>query len=130
MAVSIHIYLKALVFYLFLDVVEVHCQCYFPGGDLAANYSPCDEYAYNSLCCLPGWACLSNKLCVVTDSSPGNVEFPIGTSIRGTCENPNWNATACGDFCLGTKRFHELLLLLCLLWSVKIETVSSSLTRP
>ena len=130
MAISIFIFLKTFLLYLILDVVEVHCQCYFPGGDLAANYSPCDEYAYNSLCCLSGWACLSNNLCVVTASSPRDVGFPIGTSIRGTCENPEWNATACGDFCLGMKGLHELPLLLCLLQIVTTETLSSSLTGP
>jgi len=62
--------------------------------------SPCDPYAYIIACCPLGWTCMSNLICVITDPNYSNASFPVGTTIRGTCTNPAWNNTACGDFCL------------------------------
>ncbi|KAH8657041.1 hypothetical protein BGZ60DRAFT_138330 [Tricladium varicosporioides] len=75
-------------------------QCYFPGGSWASDQSPCDPYAFTTLCCPSGWTCFSNNLCIVTDLGAVKNAFPLGTAIRGTCTNPKWNNTACGDFCL------------------------------
>jgi hypothetical protein len=83
---------------------QVHAQwCYFPGGeDKALQQYPCDPYAYTTLCCPLGWTCFSNNLCVVTDETAVGSAFPVGTALRGTCTNPYWDDTVCGDFCLGT----------------------------
>ena len=86
-------------FWLFYTYAEA--QCYFPGGDLAPKQSPCNPYAYTTLCCPFGWTCFSNNLCIVTDLGAVNGDFPIGTAIRGTCTNPLWNNSECGGFCLG-----------------------------
>ena len=88
--------------YTLLKIGIVQAQCYFPGGDLAPNHQPCNPYAFTSLCCESGWTCFDNGLCVVTDpaSSIPNLSS-IGSAARGTCTNPLWNDTACGNFCLG-----------------------------
>lgn len=75
-------------------------QCYLPGGSLAANQLPCDPFAMTAQCCPTGWTCFSNNLCVVTDPQVVSSQIPIGTASRGSCTNPLWNNTACGDFCL------------------------------
>jgi hypothetical protein len=75
--------------------------CYFPGANAQAfDHRPCDAYAVTSLCCPMGWTCFSNKLCVVTDASAVNQTTAVGTAIRGTCTDPQWNSTVCGNFCL------------------------------
>lgn len=75
-------------------------QCYYPGGAWAKDQFPCDKYAYTTLCCPTGWTCFSNNLCIATDPSVVSSDLPLGTAIRGTCTNPQWNNTVCGDFCL------------------------------
>ena len=79
---------------------RVLAQCYYPGGAWAGGHVPCDPHAYATLCCPRGWTCFSNNLCVATDPSVILSEIAIGTSYRGACTNPNWNTSACGDFCL------------------------------
>jgi hypothetical protein len=75
--------------------------CYYPGENAQApDHRPCDQYAQTSLCCPIGWTCFSNKICVVTDASAINNTEPVGRTIRGTCTDPTWNETVCGDFCL------------------------------
>ena len=78
-------------------------QCYFPGGDLAADDRPCDQFAFTSLCCPFGWTCFSSKICIITNPDTATEDLPIGTSIRGTCTNPDWNNDVCGDFCLSMR---------------------------
>ncbi|KAF2244844.1 hypothetical protein BU26DRAFT_522582 [Trematosphaeria pertusa] len=39
-------------------------------------------------------------MCVVTDPSTANSAYPIGTSMRGSCTNPEWDNAFCGDYCL------------------------------
>jgi hypothetical protein len=81
-------------------------QCYFPPeidgqlGFQATEQKPCDAFAAVTLCCPLGWTCFSNKMCVVTDSSAVGDMWPLGTALRGTCTNPEWDNTACGGFCL------------------------------
>jgi hypothetical protein len=85
----------------FVFLQSAQSQCYYPGANaVAPNHYPCDGYAVTSLCCPTGWACFSNKLCVVTDANAVNRTVATGTTIRGTCTNPRWNSTVCGDFCL------------------------------
>jgi len=75
-------------------------QCYYPGGAWASDQFPCNKYAYTTLCCPTGWTCFSNNLCIATDPSVVSSSLPLGTAIRGTCTNPLWDNTVCGDFCL------------------------------
>ncbi len=88
-------------------LVVVEAQCYYPGGAWAGNQFPCDKYAYATLCCPTGWTCFSNNLCIATDPSVISSDLPLGTAIRGTCTNPQWNDTACGDFCLSKSERKE-----------------------
>lgn len=82
-------------------------QCYFPPevqgqlGYQATEQRACDAFAETSLCCSLGWTCFSNKLCVVTDEKAVGNLWPLGTALRGTCTNPQWDDTVCGSFCLG-----------------------------
>src|ERR1700712_5626528 len=86
--------------------------CYYPGGITSAQgHRPCDEHAFTSLCCPIGWACFSNKLCVVTDANAVNHTAAAGDTIRGTCADPQWNTAVCGDFCLSElQRVHEFMM--------------------
>ncbi|KIV99611.1 uncharacterized protein PV09_08786 [Verruconis gallopava] len=74
--------------------------CYYPNHNSTAAYDdrPCDPYAETSMCCPNGWTCMSNKLCVVTDDSIAKAS--VGSIERGTCTDPSWNDTICGNFCL------------------------------
>jgi hypothetical protein len=81
-------------------IAIARAQCYYPGGAWASDQYPCNKYAYTTLCCPTGWTCFSNNLCVATDPSVVSSDLPLGTAIRGTCTNPQWNDTVCGDFCL------------------------------
>ncbi|KAN0068003.1 hypothetical protein V8E54_013931 [Elaphomyces granulatus] len=75
-------------------------QCYNPDGTPAAQgHYPC-QFAFTTFCCLQGWTCFSNDLCIATDPSVISSAVAIGTSYRGSCTNPNWNDSACGNFCL------------------------------
>lgn len=75
--------------------------CYYPGGMWAAGFYPCDPTAVTSLCCPQGWTCMSDGRCLVTSPGTANATNPVGTSYRGTCTNPQWDAAKCGNFCLG-----------------------------
>lgn len=89
-----------------LNLAAAQGQCYFPPeiegqlGFQATEQKPCDAFAEVTLCCPLGWTCFSNKLCVVTDSTAVGDMWPLGTALRGTCTNPEWDNTACGNFCL------------------------------
>ena len=83
-----------------LLILKCTAQCYLPGGDLAPHHKPCQPHAYTSLCCPPGWTCFDNNLCIVTDVNGPDDGAKLGSAARGACENPIWNDTACGDFCL------------------------------
>ena|ERR1700719_271374 len=75
--------------------------CYYPDGTSAGRgHFPCNQSAFTTFCCLQGWTCFSNDLCIATDPSVISSAVPIGTSYRGTCTNPDWNDSACGNFCL------------------------------
>src|SRR5580700_6443290 len=99
------LYIQARLFIICLAVAVSYialadAQCYYPGGTWAKGHSPCDKYAFTTLCCPTGWTCFSNNLCIVTDPGIISSSLPLGTAIRGTCTNPLWNNTVCGDFCL------------------------------
>lgn len=85
---------------LLVVLTVAQAPCYFPGGDWASGYYPCDPTAYTTLCCQIGWTCFSNGLCMITDPSTANATYQVGTTFRGACTNPKWNASACGAFCL------------------------------
>jgi hypothetical protein len=73
--------------------------CYYPGSNsgTAQNDRACDPHAETSMCCPVGWTCMSNKICEVTDGTLALAA--VGSIRRGTCTDPAWNETVCGDFC-------------------------------
>jgi len=75
-------------------------QCYFPSGDVAQDHITCSPFAVTSLCCPQGWTCFSGGICVITDLSKYPSGLSIGATIRGSCTNPKWDRSACGDVCL------------------------------
>src|SRR5579871_4613105 len=95
-----------LLFLLHNTLGDPNAPCYFPSGDRALGYFPCDANAYIVQCCPSGWTCYSNSLCVITDPSTVNTTAPIGTSIRGTCTDPKWVNPICGEYCLVSSRDH------------------------
>lgn len=98
-------------FFSFVLISATNAQCYYPGGDkIAYDHQPCLAYVETSLCCPTGWTCFSNMLFVATDPSVITSTIPLGTSIRGTCQNPNWNESACGSFCLSELTLFILIL--------------------
>ena len=88
-----------LIFSLSIVIGYARGQCYYPGGDLAKDDRPCNQYAYTSLCCSSGYTCFDNALCIAT-ADTGVPGLKLGLASRGTCTNPLWNQTACGNFCL------------------------------
>ena len=74
-------------------------DCYFPGGTWAAGFKPCNPYAVTTSCCQAGWTCMSNTICALTDPAAASNQSPWGSVQRASCTNPQWNDTACGNFC-------------------------------
>jgi hypothetical protein len=81
-------------------VGDPNAPCYFPSGNVAASYFPCDPNAYIVQCCPTGWTCYSNGLCKITDPATANQTASVGTIIRGTCTDPRWVNSICGEYCL------------------------------
>ena len=77
-------------------------QCYYPSGSRAQDQSYCNLYVPTTSCCPIRWSCDTNLLCVLDDPSYANSTYEQGASLRGTCTNPEWDETYCGNFCLGT----------------------------
>jgi hypothetical protein len=84
-------------------MADPNAPCYFPGGDSAALlYLPCYPFQFTSMCCPFGFTCFDNFLCIATDAEAVNQNTPVGTTFRSTCTNPEWNSSACANFCLGS----------------------------
>ena len=90
------------IFYLISRHLQLTvAQCYLPGGSWAPDHVPCNNSAYPSSCCKPGWTCFSNTLCIATDPSVIENGVAVGTAFRAACTSPQWNKTVCGNICLG-----------------------------
>ena len=77
--------------------------CYFPDGvHLAHQNVPCNEGSNESTCCPPGYACLSNNICMKTNSTlVPNIGIASSPYVRGSCTDPKWISVDCPGFCLG-----------------------------
>lgn len=80
---------------------DPNAPCYYPTGNLASGFYPCDPTAYITMCCPEGYTCYSNSLCVATLPDGLYPDLVQGTALRGACTNPLWNDVICGDECLG-----------------------------
>ncbi|KAK0629055.1 hypothetical protein B0T17DRAFT_175078 [Bombardia bombarda] len=80
---------------------DPNAPCYFPRGEPALGFYPCQAYnAPISSCCPAGWTCFSNALCVATTDSNSFPNLTLGAVRRGACTNPEWNNNICGNACL------------------------------
>jgi hypothetical protein len=81
---------------LLFSISSVAARCWFPDGQTVATQDvPCSNSG-NSTCCGPGFACLSNNICMATSYviNPPDVQF-----IRGSCTDQTWNDQNCPLFC-------------------------------
>lgn len=93
-----------------------NAPCYYPGGQPALGFYPCQAFdAPVSSCCPAGWTCFSNRLCVATTNSNSYPNLTLGAVQRGACTNPKWDNEFCGGACLGRKIKLHFVSQLCLL---------------
>ncbi|KAF2762987.1 hypothetical protein EJ05DRAFT_495828 [Pseudovirgaria hyperparasitica] len=85
-----------------------NAPCYYPGGESALLYQPCNPFAFTSACCPSGFTCFSNNVCILTDPNATTTNVPLGTAFRPTCTNPNFNTRLCGNYCLDRGSSGEL----------------------
>lgn len=92
---------RSLVLCVCLLVAGVESACYYPNGNLVSD-TPCNRGSGNSTCCPPGYACLSNGLCGITEFISNIDKFDRSAAwyIRGTCTDKTWTDPACPRFCI------------------------------
>ena len=86
-----------------LAIISPLCTaiCYYPDSVTVATQDvPCNGGSSNSVCCGPGYACLSNNVCMRTNDSFDPSTF--GIYARSSCTDRNWLSAACPSFCLGS----------------------------
>jgi hypothetical protein len=75
---------------------NANARCYFPDGQTVASSNvPCHNNG-NATCCGPGYACLSNNICMVTSYVQ---QAPSVQYIRGSCTDSSWTDVNCPLFC-------------------------------
>jgi hypothetical protein len=81
-----------------LLIPQVVSTCYYPNGDTASGDVPCNSDQSESACCGPGYACLSNTICLRTSLA---IDGQNGvTYVRGSCTDQSWNSPLCPKFCV------------------------------
>ena len=86
--------------------------CYYPDGtSISPQDVPCSDDGGDSTCCGPGYACLSNKICMAT-SATANDEHgnPPSKYVRGSCTDKTWRSSACPAFCLNPNKPNQDLI--------------------
>src|SRR5262245_38555292 len=93
----------AVLLWLSLFATNVMSACFFPNGDTVDD-TPCKSGDGNSTCCGPGYACLSNGLCAVSEylSFANFYSWESGWFVRGSCTDKSWTDPACPQFCRST----------------------------
>ena len=80
--------------------------CYYPDGvHVAPQDVPCNGGSSNSVCCGPGYACLSNRICMRTNKTLDDVSSQ--KFVRGSCTDRKWLSAACPSFCTGNQEGGE-----------------------
>ena len=85
-----------LLFTVFISLTSA--ICYYPNGDASPQDLPCNDETDHSTCCGPGYACLSNNICV-----PTGLEKQIPNAakyVRGSCTDKTWRSGDCPNFCV------------------------------
>jgi hypothetical protein len=92
-------------------------KCYYPNGDVATTYSPCNSTSGGpSACCE-----LSSSACSLTGYCYGNA----GVMYRGGCTDQSWNAVACPQRCVdGTRPNLQYILLYFVAWKLTCSLVN------
>jgi hypothetical protein len=84
---------------LFLLLGRSQAICWFPDGITSPHGDEPCQTTGNSTCCGKGFACLSNRLCMLTayntEAGPGQ-----STYVRGSCTDRTWRDPNCPSFCL------------------------------
>jgi len=80
-------------------LTTVNATCYFPNGD-ATEDTPCNPDATHSTCCGPGYACLSNNVCTLTENVTPDIRKLSSYYVRASCTDKNWKSKECPAFCM------------------------------
>jgi hypothetical protein len=80
-------------------LTTVNATCYFPNGNSTEDAS-CNPGAAHSTCCGPGYACLSNNVCAITDHVTPEIRKLSTYYVRAGCTDKTWSAKECPSFCL------------------------------
>jgi hypothetical protein len=86
---------------LFSLLTAVESTCYFPNGDSIQD-TPCNPDAAHSTCCGPGYACLSNNVCALTEHASSDVAKLSSYYVRASCTDSTWKSKECPLFCLNS----------------------------
>jgi hypothetical protein len=79
----------------------VKAVCYFPNGETIQD-TPCSPESANSTCCGPGYACLSNNVCGLTEHVAADIRKLSPYYVRASCTDKTWSAKECPSFCKNT----------------------------
>ena len=72
--------------------------CYYPNGDASPQDVPCRDDTDDSTCCGPGYACLTNNICMATGLER---QIPNAAKYdRGSCTDKSWRSSQCPNFCV------------------------------
>ena len=69
--------------------------CYYPNGSVSPQDLPCSS-GINSTCCGPGFACLTNNICMLTSAAPDQDSQQY---VRGSCSDKSFTFSSCPLFC-------------------------------
>lgn len=84
--------------------------CYFPDGN-STNDAACGGFGSKSTCCGPGYACLSNNLCAVSEYVAADIAASSPSYVRAGCTDESWSSKNCPKYCLNSTNGDNLGLL-------------------
>jgi hypothetical protein len=90
---------RVLFVLLFVSLLRTSAAiCYYPNGDPSPQDLPCQDETDHSTCCGPGYACLSNHICMATGLER---QIPNAAKYdRGSCTDKTWRSSQCPNFCV------------------------------
>jgi len=82
-------------------ITVVAATCHFPDGTTIQD-TACNPTAPNSTCCGPGYACLSNHICALTEHVSKDIANSFSYYVRASCTDKTWTSPECPSFCTNT----------------------------